>query len=522
MEENLSGTLAIDLGNTNTVIAFQDEKDIDSILVEIPNITSSPGVIPSAIWYEEPSKILKIGISALKMRNCSNSDLFFHSNFKRLIGNPLEKINQKNLLNPHECGKKFFKFLWANIPQKYQIKRLVLTAPIDTYKGYREWLVNLCEEISVDEIALVDEPTAASLGINVPFGSKIMTLDIGGSTIDMNIVKIEGGEGKSAPIAELLKFKGNDVSSISKQKIRCAEILGKTGSKIGGKDIDQWIVDYFIPNNKYAINLLKAEEIKCKLSSSKIKFENKYLTKLLTEQYHEKEFYLSKEIFEQILIENNLLNHLNSLLKDLLNQARGNFCTVDDLSAIILVGGGTQIPLIKEWITKKISKIQIKSPPPIEAIALGALEMTPGVKIKDILNKGLSIQLFNRREQKHFWHPIFCKGQTWPTENPFKLILQPSKNNQKIFEIIIGETKKDREYDVIFENGLPKLSEVQSEEEIIKWDKKPLKIELENKSNLGEDNLKLFFKITNKADLLVKCFDIEDEFLGEYNLGNIF
>ena len=42
-------------------------------------------------------------------------------------------------------------------PQKYEIKRLVLTAPIDTYKGYREWLVNLCEEIAVEEIALVDE-----------------------------------------------------------------------------------------------------------------------------------------------------------------------------------------------------------------------------------------------------------------------------------------------------------------------------------------------------------------------------
>jgi len=141
-----------------------------------------------------------------------------------------------------------------------------------------------------------------------------------------------------------------------------------------------------------------------------------------------------------------------------------------------LVGGGTQIPLVKEWIKKKISKIQIQSPPPIESIALGALAMTPGVKIKDILNKGLSIRLLNKRDQKHFWHPIFCKGQTWPTETPFKLILQASKNNQKIFEIIIGETKKEREYDVIFENGLPKLSEIQSEEEIIKWDKKPIKI----------------------------------------------
>ena len=202
MEENLSGTLAIDLGNTNTVIAFQDQKDINSTLVEIPNITSSPGVIPTAIWFEEPSKITKIGISALKMRDKANSELYFHSNFKRLIGNSIEKINQKNILNPSECGEKFFQILWANIPHKYKIKRLVLTATIDTYKGYREWLINLCADISVDEIALVDEPTAASLGINVPFGSKVMTLDFGGSPIHMNIVKIEGGEGKAGPIAE--------------------------------------------------------------------------------------------------------------------------------------------------------------------------------------------------------------------------------------------------------------------------------------------------------------------------------
>ena len=66
MENFLSGTLAIDLGNTNTVVAFQDQKDINSVLVEIPNITSSPGVIPTALWFEEPSKILKIGISAIE------------------------------------------------------------------------------------------------------------------------------------------------------------------------------------------------------------------------------------------------------------------------------------------------------------------------------------------------------------------------------------------------------------------------------------------------------------------------
>ena len=81
MEDILSGTLAIDLGNTNTVIAFQDQKDTNSILVEIPSITLSPGVIPTAVWFEKPSKAPKIGLSALKMKYDSNYDLFFHSKF---------------------------------------------------------------------------------------------------------------------------------------------------------------------------------------------------------------------------------------------------------------------------------------------------------------------------------------------------------------------------------------------------------------------------------------------------------
>ena len=521
MNKNCSGTLAIDLGNTNTVVTFQGEKDINSVLIDIPYITSSPGVIPTAIWFEEDSNITKIGVSALEMKEKNNSDLFFHCNFKRLIGNHFEKNPNKNL-TPKECGEKFFKVLWENMPKDFKIKRLVLTAPIDTYKGYRQWLITLCDELPVDEIALVDEPTAAALGINVPFGSKIMTMDIGGSTIDMNIIQVEGGEGKSAPIAELLKFQGNDVSAISKQKIRCAEIISKIGSKIGGKDIDQWIINYFLPSNQDVRNLLRAEEIKCKLSSPKIKFEQTYLISLFINENEEKEFFLSKEIFEKILTNNNLINHLNSLLKNLLNEARGNFCNVSDLYSIILVGGGTQIPLIKEWVTKQLPELAIKSPPPIESIALGALAMTPGVRIKDILNKGLSIRLFNRREQKFFWHPIFCKGQTWPTEKPFELILQASKSDQKIFEINIGESKKEREYDVIFENGLPKLSEIQSEEQIIKWDKKPLRLILNNNCQVGEDSLKLFFRITENADFHVKCFDINENELGDFNLGNIF
>ena len=520
--KNLSGTLAIDLGNTNTVLAFQEENKNDPILLEIPGITISPGVIPTVVWFQGNADSVLIGLQALEIQKKSYSNIFFHSNFKRLIGNPFEKRKEK-LLSPSESGEKFFGVLWENIPAELNIKRLVLTAPIDTYKGYREWLASLTEKFPITEVALVDEPTAAGIGINVPFGSKIMIIDIGGSTIDMDIIKIQGGEGKAAPIAELLKFEGNDISSISKQKIRCAEILGKSGSKIGGQDIDRWIVDYFLPGNKDERNLVRAEELKCKLSYPEIKLEQKHLLNLFINENEEKDFIITKELLEEILIENNLLNHLNTLFKELLNEARGNFCNIDDLYSIILVGGGTQIPFIKDWLEKKIPEIKVKSPPPIESIALGALKMTPGVKIKDILNKGISIRLFNRREKKHFWYPIFLRGQPWPTEKPFKLVLQASKDNQNIFEIIIGETNHQREFDVIFENGLPKLSEIQSEEEIIKWDKKPpLRIITKNNNKLGSDCLNLFFRITEESNLYVKCLDIHEDDLGDFNLGNIF
>ena len=60
MEESLSGTLAIDLGNTNTVVAFQDQKDINSVLVEIPNITSSPGVILQQFGLRNLQRLQKL------------------------------------------------------------------------------------------------------------------------------------------------------------------------------------------------------------------------------------------------------------------------------------------------------------------------------------------------------------------------------------------------------------------------------------------------------------------------------
>ncbi len=520
MEEKLKGTLAIDLGNTNTVLAFQDENDNNPILIEIPGITVSPGVVPSAIWYEDNFKKILIGVAALEILNKNNENKFFYSNFKRLIGNPNEEYQSKEL-TPEEIGEKFIKILLGEIPNHYEIKRLVLTAPIDTYKGYRKWLVNSFNGLDIGEIALVDEPTAAGIGINVPFGSKLLIIDIGGSTIDMNIVELEGGEGKAAPIAELLKFNGKDVSSISKQKLRCAQIISKSGTKFGGKDIDKWLVNSFLPSNSDDRNLIIVEKLKCKLSSEDIKTDQQYKFELYIDKIQTKEFSISKRNFEQILINNRLITLLDSLLKNLLNEARGKGCKISDLYSIIPVGGGTQIPLIKDWINTRLSEVKANYPPPVESIAIGALSLTPGVRIKDILNKGLFIKVLNKANMKHFWHPIFFKGQTWPTEKPYELILQASKTNQKKFEIIIGETIEKTDFEIVFENGIPKLAENQTEGNISIWSEEPLALEFTEPFILGNDCLKVCFWIDKKCHLLVEVFNLSNQTLGSFNLGEI-
>ena len=82
MAEKIIGTLAIDLGNTNTVLAFQGEKSSTPILLEMPLITKSPGIVPTAIWFDEnkDEKEIIIGTEALKIFNENNQEEYFYSN----------------------------------------------------------------------------------------------------------------------------------------------------------------------------------------------------------------------------------------------------------------------------------------------------------------------------------------------------------------------------------------------------------------------------------------------------------
>ena len=519
------GTLAIDLGNWTTVVAFQGEADLSATLLDLPPITRLKGEIPSLIWQSEtePNEVL-VGNQVLQLGLAMKNSPNLSMDFKRWIGNPDQsKINTFNV-SPEQAGELLLCKIWEYIPHNLKIKRLVLTAPVDTYRRYRAWLQKVCQEMKVEEIALVDEPTAAAMGAGVPPGAKLLVIDIGGSTIDLSLVALEGGEGKAEPIAQLIRFGGEDLEGKSKQILRCAKVLGKAGLSLGGRDLDRWIVNSLHPEESINEMLLNtAEKLKCRLSQDNLS-ENEYLVEKISSEIEQNplELRLNKMQFEEILIKRGFLSSLENLLEKTLAGARANKCSLGDLNGVVVVGGGTRIPLFKKWVMKALSPIPVLTPPPIETVAVGALNLTPGVTIKDVLQKGVSLRCWDEARKEHLWHPLFLPGQTWPTQKGLEIILAATKNNQLEIELLIGEPSLEGSQEIIYINGVPVIKESSTETKVIPWSELPIHIELNPPGNAGEDCVKLNFTIDNDSHLIMQGVDIRSkEIIQKRYLGSI-
>ena len=511
--ENLSniaeiGTLAIDLGNSTTVVAFQNEHENEPKLLDLPPISRIKGEIPSLIWCEnsEQKKYL-IGQQVIEQGLASSPNLI--SDFKRWIGvKPTDQFKNSKLL-PEEAGEILVKEVWQRLPKTLNIKRLVITAPVESYRAYRKWLHKVCSQLPVAEIALVDEPTAAAMGSGIEAGSKLLVVDIGGSTIDLSLVKLEGGEGKAEPVAQLMRFQGQDLEGKSNQKLRCAKVLGKAGLRLGGRDIDRWIIDYLLPGIKPTEELLNsAERLKWKLSEKNL--DENIIVEEDSSRNSEKteKLRLSKFKFQEILIERGFISSIESLLEKTLAAGRSNDCDLKDLKGVVAVGGGSQIPLFKQWLEKKIKPTFLITPPPIEAVAIGALSLTPEVKVRDVLRVGVSLRCWDKRSGKHIWHPLFMAGQPWPTSKPLRIILSASKDNQTKIELFIGEPETNSSQEIIYINGIPTIKENLTEPKILPWDEKPIEISLDPPGKQGEDCIELEFNINNESGLVVKGLDL--------------
>lgn len=510
------GTLAIDLGSSTTVVAFQRANQAQIELLELPAITREQGSVPSLIWAEHAGDgAVLVGRQVLEGGLNERDAPQLHRDFKRQIGQAAIAETTSHRLSPEQAGARLLLEIWKRMPPELTIERLVLTAPVDQGAAYCDWLVQACAPMDVGEVALVDEPTAAALGAGLAAGSKLLVVDLGGGTLDLSLVALEGGEGRAAPLAQLLRFRGKDLRD-SRQTLRQATVLGKAGINLGGRDFDRWILDALQPEGlpdegDGLIALLNAaERLKCRLSDSG-RSERETLIELASSRdlEHPVQLRMDRQTFSQLLSDRGLFTALEGLLEQTLKEAELKGCRREDLDAVVLVGGGAHLPQLKQWLEQALPSTPMLTPPPMAAVAKGALSLTPGVRLQDLLQKGISLRCWNRRSHAHHWHPLFMRGQPWPSSQPLELVLSASNPDQTSVELVLGEAQPHMRHEVVMVDGLPQVLETsESWTNVNRRDGITCELPLVPPGQPGEDCLKLRFHLNDKAELILEGDDL--------------
>ena len=490
------GTIAIDLGSSSTLVGWQAAPGSPGEVLNLPPLSRSANdaSIPSLVSSSSSrwllgQQVIEAGSAADCLRD-----------FKAQLGQSHAPAEAE------QAADALLQGIWERLPHSIRPQRLVLTAPVQGFSSYRRWLQQWAESLAIDEVALVDEPTAAALGAGLSPGSLILVLDIGAGTTDLALVRLEGGEGRAMPMAQLLRFAGRSLPERQGQQQRTAKVLGKAGISVGGRMIDRWWAEALgAPKPVPQGWLNAAEELKCALSetsSAQVILDGDEGPQPLQGNRRHLEKVLEAAGFEQLL---------DGLLNEVEAAGRRAGETVDAIDAVMAVGGGSALPWVQDWLQRRLPKSQLLVKQPMQAVVLGALAMTPALQIMDVLQRGISLRCWDRRLQNQRWHPLFLPGQAWPTPQPLELVLA-SRGDQRCVEVQLGTPSGESRAEVVFVDGVPVLRKQDAGEASVRlWDQPTLQIPLPDAAQAGQDCLRLRFGVDAERQLWLEGFDLVGE-----------
>ncbi|NCJ07939.1 Hsp70 family protein [Synechococcales cyanobacterium C] len=435
---------AVDFGTSNTVIARWNPVSQQPESIALPGLSfrvgQNPDLVPSLVYVEQAATGQVLVGQQVRDRGLDlHSDPRFFRSFKRGIGADIQGF----LPELDGCAVSFEQVgRWFLLTLLNQLKAsqpdlgesLVVTVPVDSFESYRHWLGQVCADLQIEQIRMIDEPTAAALGYGKADQSLLLVLDFGGGTLDLSLVQLSA----SKPLGFILKWGDKMLADSTRQRPQTARVLAKAGQNLGGTDLDHWLVDYFSKTQDLGVTPLTtrlAERLKIQLSLQP-KATEVYFN---AETFDSIEMSLDRNMFEEILVQHQFFERLDASMTQVLQQARRQGITVEDIESVLLVGGTSQIPAVKTWVQQYFEAAKVCSSRPFEAIAQGALQLTRGIELKDFLYHGYGVRYWDRRQNAHGWHPIIPEGQPYPMADPVELVLGASNDGQPSIELVIGE-----------------------------------------------------------------------------------
>ncbi|NHK28016.1 molecular chaperone DnaK [Parvularcula flava] len=381
--------IGIDLGTTNSCVAFMDGKDPKVIENAEGNRTT-----PSVVAFTEDGERL-MGQPAVRQAVTNPSNTFFA--IKRLIGRTFgdPTVKKDAEMVPYAIvqgdngdawvesrGEKYAPSqISAFILQKMKdtaeaylgenVTQAVITVPAYFNDAQRQATKDAGKIAGLEVLRIINEPTAAALayGLDKQEGKTIAVFDLGGGTFDISILEIGDG------VFEVKSTNGDTF--------------------LGGEDFDMRIVEYLadefkkdqgidLRKDKLALQRLKeeAEKAKKELSSAtQYEVNLPYITADASGPKH-LNLKLSRAKFESLV--EDLVKRTVEPCKAALKDAG---VSASDIDEVVLVGGMTRMPKIQETVKNFFGKDPHKGVNPDEVVALGAA-IQAGVlqgDVKDVL-----------------------------------------------------------------------------------------------------------------------------------------
>ncbi|MGD1897903.1 MAG: Hsp70 family protein [Phormidesmis sp.] len=441
---------AIDFGTSNTVVAKRNTATQQPETISFPGLWTqqkgNPPLIPSLLYVEkmaaDAQRAQTIAGQLVRDRGLDiTTNPRFFRNFKRGIGTSVQGFIPEldgHIPSFEQIGSCFLRQVIGELKaQDPNFKELVLTVPVDSFEAYRLWLEGVCQSLNIGQVRLLDEPTAAALGYQLTAQERtVLVVDFGGGTLDLSLIQPQMAEQK--PTGFQLNW-GRKAAARSQPNAgpKAVRVLAKSGENLGGADIDRWIVDHFAQSQSLpltAITLRLAEKLKISLSQATEATEA-YFDEETLDSY---ELSLTRDRFEQILAEQGFFDRLDRRLDQVLQQAQRKDILIDNIDAVLLVGGSAQIPAVQSWAARHFKAEKIRGDRPFEAVAQGALCLAD-TTLQDFLYHSYGIRYWDRRRDAHSWHPIIQQGQPYPTVEPVEIFLGASSESQPSIELILGE-----------------------------------------------------------------------------------